>query len=157
MPDEVFKSWLEPIAIEYGWPFNSPSDHIDETNKWSSALGRRSLIFWVSALWEFKKINLAMTPLCNISCVRIRGIINFCEHGIPTLTAGVAGTVERFRACADYIRLNGGIPSPIVVMLRDDRLEIIDGYHRIAALIHVAPLGCNIVPAWITKANNDQT
>lgn len=150
MPDEVFEMWLEPIAEHYGWPFKNGNDRIEET-KWFNVFGGFSLNTWVTAIWKREEINLTTTPLNYVTRIRISSIINRCVEGLPTLTAGVADSEERFRACAEFIMVNGNIPKPIIVLFRNGEAEIIDGNHRIAALFHVGPPNGYVVPAWIIE------
>lgn len=155
MPDEVFEMWLQPIAKNYGWPFTSPFDDTEGT-KWAGVLRGASLNFWVCAEWARKQINLAADPINRHSEYLIRTLLYGYTNSVPTLIADVADTEKRVRTCADYIRINGNIPKPIIAIIRGAEVEIIDGYHRIAALLHVGPPGGHVVPAWVPIINSDK-
>ena len=150
MPDEVFEKWLEPIAKEYGWPFQSASDSTKDT-KWFYVLGKLDLIFWVNAIWhmdmiDFKTVSLSYGTNLSINSIRQRVV-----EGLPTFFSSVAGSEERFGAAADFIRATGTIPGAIVVLIRNGQLEIVDGNHRIAALCHIGFPPDYKVPAWATE------
>ncbi len=152
MPDEVFEMWLEPIAEHYGWPFVKPDESKDGT-KWAEVFGDHDLNYWVSVKWRFSEIAMTEKTFTDFTWFRLDSIINGCVEGIPTLFTGVAESKERFRACADFIRNNGRIPGPIIVLDKGNGIEIVDGNHRIAALLHIGiPRGYN-VPVWIADKN----
>jgi hypothetical protein len=150
MPDEVFEMWLDPIAEEYGWPFKSPSDSTKET-KWGGVFRGAPLSFWADTTWCRKQINLTTDPINRHSEYLIRTLLHGYTNGVPTLIADVADTEKRVRSCADYIRTYGNIPKPVVAIIRDREIDIVDGYHRITALLHVGPPQIFIVPAWVAS------
>lgn len=152
MPDEVFEMWLNPISEYYGWPFKKPSDPIEGTI-WAKMFSAYDLNFWVTANWRLDNIAIFENTFTNSTCFRLNSIITRCVEGLPTFTANVEGAEERFRTCAGYIRANGNIPKPIIALIKNGEVEIIDGYHRIAALLHVGiPIGHKVL-AWITELN----
>lgn len=155
MPDEVFDTWLAPLAEDYGWPFKKSQDCIKET-KWFVIFGNYDLEFWTSVKWRIISTQLHPEIFANGTCFRLNSIIQFCTEGVPTFTANLQGTVERFRACTDFIRANRKLPRPIVAITRNRiEFEIIDGHHRIAALLHVGiPVGYEI-PIWIPIISKD--
>ena len=148
MPDEVFVMWLAPFIQEIGWPFTNISDGLAGT-RWSILLRDIPLHDWNQLIWsridvEFTKIEFAV-----FNRLAFEDNIGHCVHGHATATANLPNTKERFRACAEFIRGHETIPKPIAVMSRDKKIEVIDGNHRIAALLHVGlPKGYRL-PIWI--------
>ena len=63
--------------------------------------------------------------------------------------AGVQRSEERFRACAEFIRNHNQIPVPIIATIDNGEIKIIDGAHRIAALMHVGLPENYLVPTWV--------
>jgi hypothetical protein len=93
---------------------------------------------------EFTRIEFGLA-----SREAIQSIIRHCVHGVSTGTANLPNTKERFRAYAEFVRVHQTIPKPIAVMSRNQKIEVIDGNHRIAALLHVGlPKGYRL-PIWI--------
>jgi hypothetical protein len=148
MPDEVFEMWLAPFIQQIGWPFTKITDDLSGT-RWSILLKDIPLHVWNQLIWsrvdvEFSKINFAA-----FNKLAFEDIIGHCVHGRSTATANLPNTKERFRACAEFIRVHQTIPKPIAVMSRNNKIEVIDGIHRIAALLHVGlPKGYRL-PIWI--------
>jgi hypothetical protein len=153
MPDEIFYMWLEPFTERYGWPFNSPYDSIIDTN-WFSILCGIELLYWVTVGWIKTWVEFKTIPFNYGSHLSFYSIRQRCVKGRSTLFAGVERSEGRFGACADYIRLHGEIPGSIVVIVRNGQVEIVDGNHRIAALLHVGiPHGYK-VPLWYPTLKN---
>jgi hypothetical protein len=148
MPDEVFEMWLEPFIQQIGWPFTKITDDLSGT-RWSIILGDNSLHDWNQLIWsrldvEFTKIDFAIETR-----EVIQSIIGHCVHGLPTRTANLPNTKQRFRACTEFVRLHSTIPKPILVISRNNKIKVIDGNHRIAALLHIGmPKGYRL-PIWI--------
>lgn len=148
MPDEVRELWLEPIAECYGWPFQSLDDSTHDT-KWRYVLPKLSLRELADFRWERKDINFATKPLCQESLRTIKGLYDEHVIGRATLYANVAGTKERFRACADFISKHRTMPKPVILRDTGDCYELLDGNHRIAAMLAVGLHEAFDVPAWI--------
>ena len=148
MPDEVFEMWLEPIAEDYGWPFQDSSDSIKGT-KWSGIFGNYDLNFWTTIEWSRIEIEIYPELFTDITCRHLIAIIDCCVESAFTITANLLDTKDRFRACAEFISTNGTIPKPIVAVVRSRKVEIVDGNHRIAALLHVGVTPGYKVPMWV--------
>jgi hypothetical protein len=148
MPDEVFEMWIKPIVEGYGWPFETSSDETKGT-KWYYVLARLPLTFWSDVKWMRFELELSGAPLSALSRMAIDSIIQGALTGCSTITANVTDSKQRFGACAAYVRAHGAIPKSIIGLMRVGSLEIVDGNHRLAALIHVgAPDGYK-VPFWM--------
>jgi hypothetical protein len=148
MPDEVFEMWLAPFIQQIGWPFTKITDDLAGT-RWSILLGDISLHVWNQLIWsridgEFTKIEFSLA-----SREAVQSIIRHCVHGVSTGTANLPNTKERFKACAEFVRVHKTIPKPIAVISRNQKIEVIDGIHRIVALLHVGlPKGYRL-PIWM--------
>lgn len=138
MPDEVYDMWISPIAKEYGWPFVSVTESLEET-KWKYVLARTPLEIWFRCEWELMEFQLSVIPFSDGSRMSVGSLIQRCKEGRDTIFAGVSGSEERFKACADFIAANNRLPKPIVGLIRNRKFEIMDGNHRIAALLSLRP------------------
>lgn len=150
VPDEVFDMWLIPLAKDYGWPFENIHEETKDT-KWYHTLGGLPLSFWHSAEWELTQRDLLSMPFSFITKFVLRSLIEQYQSGSHTVVANLERTKERFGACADFIITNGIIPKPIIVLERNGAFEIVDGNHRVAALLHVGVPQNYKVPMWIPK------
>jgi hypothetical protein len=140
--------WLAPLVSHYGWPFDC-HDEPPKGSNWFYALGRIKLKDWQTFRWKLHEIDFASTPLSPYSTIAIQSMVKRCVGGLETEIAEVAGSEERFRACADFIRKNGRIPKPVVGIVRNGHLEIVDGTHRLAALVYVGIPIDYMLPVWL--------
>ncbi len=80
--------------------------------------------------------------------LRIRTIIRF-NTADETAAANLKRTNERFRAGAAFIRSSGKLPAPVVGVLSNRGLLILDGYHRLAALFYLDKAEGFDLPIWL--------
>jgi hypothetical protein len=148
MPDEVFEMWLAPFIQQIGWPFTEITDDLSGT-RWSTLLRDIPLDVWNQLIWSRVDVEFSKIDFAAFNRLAFEDIIGHCVHGRSTAAANLPNTKERFRTCAEFIRVHQTIPKPIAVMSRNNKIEVIDGIHRIAALLHVGlPKGYRL-PIWI--------
>ena len=151
MPDELFDKWLHPIIEAQGWPFSSTSDDL-QASDWKYNFGiNHTLKQWTECEWELVEIPLIFANFKSFTLDTISDIISNAVEGIPTCTTDLIGGKDRFWACASFYRANGTVPWPIVVYELDDFIRIVDGFHRLAAIIHIGFSPEFKVPAWVAK------
>jgi hypothetical protein len=156
LPCQVCELWLDPIVERYGWPFQS----VDETThgtEWRWVLPRMNLRQLAEFEWKREDVDFATKPLCQESLRTIRGLYQQHVLGLDTLFTSVAATQERFRACAEFILEHHTLPQPVILRDLGDSFELLDGNHRITAMLSV---GLNVafhVPAWIAIPSNKDT
>ena len=51
------------------------------------------------------------------------------------LATYIPNTAQRFKSCVDFIRSNGVTPGTILLLHGDQGYDVIDGNHRVAALL----------------------
>ena len=153
MPSEVFDSWIAPLISGKGWPFKSIEDDLQSTS-WRFVLGLdHTLKQWHECEWELITINLAEAKFTNGSMDMFKAIIGNAAYGVPTETADIENTVNRFRACTAYIQKHGNIPLPIIVTNINGGYFVMDGNHRMAAVAHHNPPSNLGIPAWLANIN----
>lgn len=152
MPDAVYNMWLAPLVNEIGWPF---SDHNTEfgDSRWKYLFGRIPISDWRSKDWHLIDLDWNNTPIDSMTVWLLDDIKKNCVAGSATMTAKVENTQMSFRTSVEFIHANRRLPKAVVAFFRSGRLEIVDGTHRMAALLYVGiPEGYK-VPTWIPKEN----
>lgn len=151
MPDELFDMWLAPLIKSQGWPFTSTSDDLQSDN-WKYYLGiNHTLKQWTECEWELISIKLSSANFKHYTLQTVFDIITFAVKGIPTSTANLERTKERFLACASFYREHNTVPWPIVVYEFGKFIRVVDGYHRLAAIFHIGFSPELKIPAWLAK------
>lgn len=152
MPSQVLEMWLQPMAEERGWPFRSLDDDISQTD-WHYTFARKPLRYWAGLQWEMGEVNVALDFLDEYGLQFIKGLIPSgqpTDYNDPFATrTHVRGAEGRFWAAARFIQEHGKIPLPIVVLRTPSGLKVMDGSHRVAALIHLGMLPGYKIPAWV--------
>ena len=151
MPDELFDKWLAPLIESQGWPFASIHDDIDSSH-WKYYLGSEyTLEEWSQCTWELITIPFNVFNIYDSTRRTIQDIIISAVKDIETSVANLERTKERFWACASFYRKHGTIPFPVVVYQDFGFFRLIDGFHRIASVIHVGYSNDFTIPAWLAK------
>jgi hypothetical protein len=148
MPDEVFDRWIAPFIAQIGWPFVTTEDDLGNT-RWKYLLARMPLSVWAAGQWRLIVLDAKEALADPLQEVMFRETIKGGVYGDKTLGANLQDTEERFRACADFIRINDTIPTPIVGTYCNGIFKILDGNHRLAALFHVKGFRSHKVPCWL--------
>jgi hypothetical protein len=149
MPQEVFDMWITPLILDNGWPFHSTNCSVQNT-RWEHLFADLTLGQWADCEFKLVKFPLSSLDFKATTWLYIDGIIDHCTAGAHTRTANLKNTQERFRACAEFILTNKRLPLPIMGIFRGGGWMIVDGHHRIAAAIWLAPaMDCDIIiPIW---------
>ena len=148
MPDEVHELCLAPLVNIYGWPFSSLDDSTSGT-RWERFFGRNSLRFWSSLKWERQCVPYTASILDQESLQRAQWISDHCGLGVLTPTAIIERTKERFWQCVPFVLLQQGFPKPLVTIKTDSGLHVVDGYHRLAAVLYVGSPPSFSFDAWV--------
>lgn len=130
-PAAVTDIWLANIAVGYGWP---------PTEKWHSALRGKPFADWHHVTWQEAEIELTIQNLTWDTRLALNGIYEAAGEGAVNAYSNVHKTKERLRAAFDYVFRYGTYPSSIILARRAARYEVLDGYHRLAALFHIGLL-----------------
>jgi hypothetical protein len=136
MPCEVFDLWIRPYIKDYGWPFSVSKMSVADT-KWQRFFLGRSLDYWAAIHWHLAKVAFREKLFNTDSTNRIRWIIDNVVFGKDTPTTNVEDTSKRFWTCAAFIQNHGNLPHPIVAVATPFGLSVVDGNHRLAALVHL--------------------
>jgi ParB-like nuclease domain len=148
MPPEVFDLWIVPGIDSHGWPFSSVNDSVIGT-AWDSFFIGRPLSFWANVEWRLLSLPMNESVYHPETALRVRWIFGNCALGEQTPTANLQDTKKRFWTAASFIQVNGKLPSPIVGITTKEGFEIVDGHHRLAALVFLRFPNTFSLPAWI--------
>lgn len=153
MPDQVIEIWIAHGVDAYGWPFESVDQSLIGTT-WDGFFGRRSLAFWANADWTLISLRVEEAIFHPDTVNRVRWIADNCTLGLKTPTTNVENTQKRFWTAASFIRANGRLPCPVVATTSAEGIDIMDGNHRIAALVALGYDKTFSFPAWLGETRN---
>jgi hypothetical protein len=154
MPREVFDEWIAPSIEKYGWNFTS-ADESTAGSEWERSYGRENMLFFATADWNLSEQLIERRLFFFDTRQRADWIIRHATEGVKTKTANVHNTVQRFRACTSIVHQSGTIPKPLIGYWFGCQIELVDGNHRLAALIHAFGFNGNVrVPIWLAQRPN---
>jgi hypothetical protein len=149
MPDEVFSLYIEPLIQLYGWPYRS----IDSpgTKRWTQAFDHQGIKTISQLSWKRHEVPFPLALFHPDAHQVIALLINQHIRGIPTATANVVNTKQKFFHARDYIARTGRMPKPVILMrdLFGGALRILDGNHRLAAMSSVPNANDLVIDCWI--------
>lgn len=130
VPDEVFELWLNDRIRQNGWP---PLGY-----EWEGFLCGESLQYWSTLSWKKVAIQLtshylSYTSRCITHQIYEASVLNK-ENAISMY---IPNTRERFSAIVTYALQHKTIPGTLVLLKRNDVFDIVDGNHRVSALIYL--------------------
>jgi hypothetical protein len=153
-PRQVIEMWFEHVKSA-GWP--PPFDAFGfSSGPWRSRVFRdRPLTFWRSVTWSqspvLVKIRLAslehesMTMVKDLRTAFALGFPHPLHMPIPNASARIASFVAA-------LRQKGRLPVPPALLVVGNQFEVLDGYHRVSALVFAQDAGLPLVPmheAWV--------
>lgn len=126
-PDEAFTLWLDDRIRQNGWP---PSGI-----EWAGFLDGKPIDYWQSLMWQRSTVTLTPEDLSSNGINLVTQLIE-AASGVKNIMARyIPNTAERFISCLTYIRANATTPGVVLLHRSEDGMSIIDGNHRIAALM----------------------
>jgi hypothetical protein len=154
MPDELFRSYMEPMIAEHGWPFYSLDS--PTTMPWWQLFDCYNLRTISELLWERREFQFSMDNFHRYARTQIAGLLAAHLSGVNNEYSTIPNTKMRFHNARQYIADSGRMPLPIVLMkdtndLRLTELRILDGNHRLAAMASLPNAIDCIVDSWIGK------
>ena len=131
VPDDAVKVWLAPLADGgYGWP--PPKS---DGGKWRCALLNKTLDYWQKTTWLRIEHPLDWRSISLGSRHSINGLIEAHISNVQNEYSKIYNSAARFQNISTHMRLHGVLPQPAAMMQTFSGLEIIDGNHRLAALV----------------------
>lgn len=128
-PEEVFTLWLDPCIQQHGWP--------PQGFAWQGFLFNQPKAFWQSVVWQQETTHLRADQLGHASQQLLR-LVTEAAAGQPNLLSNQSpDTARRFAAAQRYITEHGSPPGTPLLLARPGGIEVVDGCHRLAALLQL--------------------
>ncbi|MCF8083175.1 MAG: hypothetical protein K9M96_08775 [Deltaproteobacteria bacterium] len=135
IPDEVFDIWLSELIKRDGWPFESTTDSLVGT-PWIKHLGGLPLEILANFIWNRKLFTFNTLPLKQFNRLVIKRMFSESIDKFGALTNGpFINSKERLLFHIDKITRTGRFWAPIILATAGGDLDILDGFHRIVALL----------------------
>ncbi len=128
---EVFTLWLDDRIKKNGWP---PSGI-----EWQGFLLGESIEYWQQLSWDEAQMTLKPSDLGPMSLRIAVQIIEAAQGKNNLISAYISNTRERFQSSLQFVIEHRSLPSKVLLLRGPDGLEVIEGNHRIAALLAVLP------------------
>lgn len=156
-PEDLIQEWLAPYVLSEGWP---PSVDFAgfPIGRWRDLLGQRPLTFWNLVRWTRESLRFRLQQLHGESLRAVLGLAaGYTGKARDPIASRIRDGKKRFDGLVGFISKSGRLPVPPAVLLTPHGLEIMDGYHRIAAFAHVQ--GERVAVAemqefWVARVNN---
>ena len=146
MPEQLFDSWIAAKFHLNGWPF--PTDlSMCRLPFAGYTLGQLAGFRRVESVCQLEDIE-------DLSIATAEAVKKHAADGLPTPAARISGTKQRFFDCVAFIHKNGVVPSRLAGERRGGAIQIFDGYHRLAALMHCIVTGVCVpdcIPLWLAQ------
>lgn len=127
-PEEVISQWLEPFAIDLGWP--------PRHQRWKNIFGS-PILFWKTVKWKRKEIRFEAIELTRSSRSAIDGMYQGFYFNIEndykrSMFSDDVGK-RRYGRIIEYLLKQGKLPRPLVLLEKESQYEIVDGNRRYLA------------------------
>jgi len=129
IPEEIFQLWLDDRIKSRGWPPLGIN--------WHGYLLGHPLSFWQETKWSKEFIKINYDSIADISKNILDDLMDSFNTGRVTLTTMFVGdSIPRMNNINKYISETNKLPGgPIIVILNNGLLEIVEGNHRVAVLL----------------------
>lgn len=131
-PDDVIDVWLSTFVRRFGWP---PEVHPG----WGSVLKGTGDSDFLRSLKDWKLIEIEIDPakFHHKDKGILVGLYRTHVLGKNTVFSLMTDGPKRFQSIVEYMRQNGVFPRPVVLASNKGTLDILDGYHRITAMMYL--------------------
>jgi len=133
-PEDLRRHWLSREVETKGWPPLPGS-------KWGYAIGaQRTLDYLQQMRWVRTTLSLQPDMIAPESLLVLIQMFRGYYYRDPAagLFAGFDGGRERFEGLVKYLLSNSRFPWPPALERASDGLHILDGHHRVLALLYLA-------------------
>ncbi len=151
MPREVFDIWLGPLLTYYGLDVPGTEQRF-KNDEWRKRLADHTFHEWSQFDWEKRSEAWNQSLLHPQSIERANAIAKHATLGVKTATADVKDTRKRFWICAYHVRNRPSSYTPLVAIMREGKLYLIDGHHRLAAILAQPHIKGFTLEVWLGSA-----
>ena len=148
MPADAFTLWVDDRIRSNGWP--------PVGIEWAGFLDGKPLTYWQALEWQRESITLRPEELTPNAFSLVMQLVEAAQGRPNLMSQYIPNTAERFKSCLEYIQANGTTPNVILLLRASEGIVIIEGNHRIAALLAYQsqlPKGSSLlrVDAWVAR------
>jgi hypothetical protein len=129
-PQDIIEQWMGYYAQSEGWPPADPPE-----GRWGDLLGNRGLSYWQGVEWHLETLSpevIQLTPDCEDLIEQIKAAHAERAQNAYSEFMGEEAR-NRFHNIIWYLRNEGSLPCPPILLNHDGAYEILDGNHRVAA------------------------
>src|SRR5687767_3921728 len=149
-------AFYDKVALDsHGWPPILDAQGFP-TGRWGAILANRTLGFWRGVTWTQGRVDLypaSLTDECERMAADLR---NAYFLGLPhPQHIRIADSSARIHRLVGIILATGRMPVPPILLITSSGFEVLDGFHRLAALFHVQIGGGKVEPlhdVWVARA-----
>jgi hypothetical protein len=137
-PESLIYHWLLPFAEDIGWPPVFNADPTMKIARWQSIL-KKPLHYWCTVVWKLEYLRPDQLTFTEKELRDLHDMILGHAYGQQTLLTIFLGESSKgrfFRQVGDLLKL-GGFTEPPVIVNTGAQIHLVDGSHRMAALIFV--------------------
>ena len=127
MPSDAFTLWLDDRIRNNGWP---PAGI-----EWAGFLDGKPISYWKELHWQSESVTLRPEELTPNAFSLVMQLIEAANGSSNLMSKYIPNTVERFKSCLEYVRMNKTTPGIILLLRASEGVAIIEGNHRVAALL----------------------
>lgn len=137
-PESLIYHWLLPLAEDIGWPPVFNADPTMKIARWQSIL-KKPLRYWCAVVWKLEYLRPDQLTFTEKELRDLHEMIlghAYCQQTLLTIFLGDSSKGRFFRQVGDLLKL-GGFTEPPVIVKTGAQIHLVDGSHRMAALIFV--------------------
>jgi hypothetical protein len=147
-PEQIFTLWLDDRIRQNGWP--------PIGIEWAGFLDGKPITYWQSLLWHRAQVILRPEELSATAFSVVMQLVEAATGKSNMMSSYIPNTAERFNSCLQYILKNATTPGTIILHRSAMGTSIVEGNHRIAALLAAQskmPPGSSLLPfdAWVAS------
>jgi hypothetical protein len=150
-PEDIFKFWMDEYIDQIGWP---PSDDPSSlpSNRWCGLFLQQPLSFWQTVSWVKSRLSLSLQLMEVRHMIILMDLIGQA-HSTAPIHRLPADLRQRVAFQTQYFHEHGHFIAPVALFRQaDGRFQILDGFHRVAALVSMHGQRSDPMPeldAWI--------
>lgn len=152
-PLPVIEQWFEH-AVSHGWPPTLDAQGFP-IGRWGTILANRTLGFWRGVTWALERARLYPADLDDESETMAADLRNAYLLGLPhPQHIPIADSSARIHRFVGTVLATGRMPVPPILFFTASGFEVLDGFHRLAALFHVQTGGGKTEPlhdVWVAR------
>lgn len=154
MPDAVFNLWfrdlLEKDGSKESWPFVRASQRTFST-RWHQCLNGHSIQAIRNMRWQKRQIPATLSVFTVAFQNRLRRIIEAYAHKLCAPCTNVMDKKRHgsFWRALDHAERVGCLHAPAVLIQQAEGYQIMDGCHRIAALLSLPDRQDLLLDCWV--------